>query len=129
MAEQTTDNRQTEVRFFSELPILLWKNEMPYSLRRTRDGAGDVGISSEVLIPVFSTDNTSELIVCEVSDSPRPQVGGIMRVGSLFARSFSAQDYWQTTIITEILEDTSDEEGNEYVRFRTGNSEYEWKRF
>ena len=102
---------------------------MPYSLRRTRDGAGDVGISSEVLIPVFSTDNTSELIVCEVSDSPRPQVGGIMRVGSLFARSFSAQDYWQTTIITEILEDTSDEEGNEYVRFRTGNSEYEWKRF
>ncbi len=37
-------------------------------------------------------------------------------------RTYSSQDYWTTTPVTEILEDT-----NEFVRFKTRNSEYEWK--
>ncbi len=41
-----------------------------------------------------------------------------------YSRSFVAQDYWQTTYVTEILEDTPD-----MMRFRTGNSEYVWKKF
>ena len=57
-----------------------------------------------------------------------------MIVGSPYARSYSAQDWWQTTIITEILEERTEEGGIEYVRFRTGNfktgnSEYEWRKF
>jgi hypothetical protein len=38
------------------------------------------------------------------------------------------QDYWQTTFITEILEDRNEEDGTHYIRFKTGNSEYEWTR-
>jgi hypothetical protein len=51
----------------------------------------------------------------------RPRVGVAMRVGSHYARTYDAQDWWQTTLITEILE-----ESDEVVRFRTGNSVYEW---
>jgi hypothetical protein len=58
----------------------------------------------------------------------RPQVGYVMRVGSVYARSFSPQDWWQTTVITEILEDKINEDGSEYVKFRTGNSIYEWRK-
>lgn len=39
------------------------------------------------------------------------------------------QDWWQTTWVTEILEERTEEDGTEYVRFKTGNSEYEWKSF
>ena len=51
-----------------------------------------------------------------------------MRVGSPFGRTFLAQDWWQTTLITEILEERT-EDGREYVRFKTGNSEYEWTQY
>lgn len=54
----------------------------------------------------------------------RPKVGWAVRVGSIVGRTFSGQDWWQTTIITEILEDTPN-----MVRFKTGNSEYVWKVF
>ena len=59
----------------------------------------------------------------------RPQLGASMRVGSITGRTYSAQDWWQTTLITEILEERTEEDGTEYVRFKTGNSEYEWKGF
>ena len=59
----------------------------------------------------------------------RPQIGASMRVGSITGRTYSAQDWWQTTLITEILEERTEEDGTEYVRFKTGNSEYEWKGF
>ena len=59
----------------------------------------------------------------------RPQLGVSMRVGSITGRTYSAQDWWQTTLITEILEERTEEDGTEYVRFKTGNSEYEWKGF
>lgn len=100
---------------------------MPYSLRRTRDGAGDSGQMSQAIFPVFDQD-TGKIVDKEVQENARPQVGAVMVVGSPFARSFSAQDWWQTTLITEILEERN-EDGTEYVRFKTGNSEYEWKSF
>jgi hypothetical protein len=86
-----------------------------YSLRRTRDGAGDSGTMSLLI----RYNENKEL---EHKHNSRPEVGWAMQVGSIYARSYSAQDFWQTTYITEILEDTE-----EYVRFKTGNSEYEWK--
>lgn len=100
---------------------------MPYSLRRTRDGAGDSGQMSLAMIPTFEQD-TGKVMDIEYIDNARPQIGASMRVGSSYARSFSAQDWWQTTLITEILEERIDEDGTEYVRFKTSNSEYEWKK-
>jgi len=101
---------------------------MPYSLRRTRDGAGDSGQMSQAIFPVFDQD-TGKMIDKEIQENARPQIGAAMVVGSYYARSYSAQDWWQTTLITEILEERTEEDGIEYVRFKTGNSEYEWKRF
>lgn len=85
-----------------------------YSLRRESDGAGDSGGMSLALW--FGED-------FEVQEqyNARPKVGVCMRVGSMFARSNQAQDWWQTSTITEILE-----ENDHYVRFRTSNSIYEW---
>lgn len=100
---------------------------MTYSLRRTRDGAGDSGPMSDLVIPTYDVD-TGKIIGKETKHNARPEVGGAMVVGSPYARSFSTQDWWQTTIITEILEERKTEEG-EYVRFKTGNSEYEWEYF
>jgi hypothetical protein len=54
--------------------------------------------------------------------SRRPTIGCSMMVGSVTARSYSTQDYWLTTEVLEILEDTEDE-----VRFRTKNSIYIWR--
>lgn len=48
-----------------------------------------------------------------------PIVGCSLLVGSLTARSYSHQDYWLTTKVTEILEKT-----DEYVLFKTLNSTY-----
>ena len=48
-----------------------------------------------------------------------PIVGCSLLVGSITARSYSSQDYWLTTTITEILEETSD-----YILFKTENSTY-----
>jgi hypothetical protein len=90
-----------------------------YSLRRESDGAGDSGGMSIA----FTYDDL------ETEENARPRVGVAMRVGSHFARSYNAQDWWQTTLITEILEEKTEEEGVDYVRFRTGNSVYEWRHF
>lgn len=87
-----------------------------YSLRRESDGAGDSGGMSIAL----SYDATGLVI----EDNARPRVGVAMRVGSHFARTYNAQDWWQTTLITEILE-----ESEEVVRFRTSNSVYEWRHY
>jgi hypothetical protein len=79
-------------------------------------------------IPTFDQD-TGEIEDIEYIHEARPQIGASMRVGSISGRSFVAQDWWQTTLITEILEERTEEDGTEYVRFKTGNSEYEWRAF
>jgi hypothetical protein len=90
---------------------------MSYSLRRTRDGAGDSGGMS-MIITLNENGNAISF------DYGRPKIGCVVRVGSIAARSFSAQDYWQTTPVTEILEETEN-----YIHFKTTNSEYEWTEF
>lgn len=86
------------------------------SLRRTRDGVGDDGPMSDIGRINPETNQP------EWKHGERPTVGWVVRVGSPYARSYSAQDWWQTTPVTEILENRES-----YVRFKTGNSEYEWK--
>lgn len=97
---------------------------MRYSLVRERDGAGDSGSMSLAITPNGGQDGGHLY-----EDNQRPKVGVVMRVGSPYGRSYSGQDYWQTTAITEILEDRVDENGFEYVKFKTGNSIYEWTTF
>jgi hypothetical protein len=84
-----------------------------YNLRRESDGAGDSGGMSTALWL-----DGSEV---KFAYNARPVVGVAMRVGALGARTYNPQDWWQTSLITEILEETEN-----YVRFRTGNSIYEW---
>jgi hypothetical protein len=60
----------------------------------------------------------------EIVDS-QPVVGCSLLVGSVTARTYSAQDYWLTTVVTEIIEERKNEDGYlEFVRFKTLNSEY-----
>ena len=101
---------------------------MTYSLRRTRDGSGDSGGMSLAQIPTFDQE-TGKMLDVEQIHNARPQLGASMRVGSIYGRTYAAQDWWQTTLITEILEERTEEDGTEYVRFKTSNSEYEWKGF
>jgi hypothetical protein len=82
-------------------------------LRRLSDGAGDSGARVEAIR--WNEDGTFKEI-----EGHRPIVGCSLLVGSVTARSYSNQDYWLTTKVTEILEERED-----YIRFKTGNSEYE----
>jgi hypothetical protein len=79
-----------------------------YKLKRTRDGAGQVGRYSNAIR--WNEDDTFKEV-----DGDRPKVGCSMLVFQ------SMMSDWLTTVVTEILEDTPN-----YVRFKTKNSEYEW---
>jgi hypothetical protein len=82
---------------------------------------------SDAVTPIW--DVNGKLVDKIIEQNGRPKVGAAMIVGSPYARTYSRQDWWQTTPITEILEERIEEDGTEYVRFKTGNSEYEWKKF
>lgn len=84
------------------------------TLRRIKDGAGDSGSRSEAI--KWKEDGKFDKVV-----SNRPTIGCSMLVGSVTARSYSNKDYWLTTEVTEIIEERDD-----YVKFKTGNSIYEW---
>jgi len=84
-----------------------------YSLTRKSDGAGYSGGMS---ITFLAGDNTVER-----KHDARPEVGRQIRVGSLYARTMQWQDWWQTSPVLEILEDTPGK-----VVFRTHNSVYTW---
>jgi len=85
-------------------------------LIRESDGEGESGARSEAI--QWNEDGTFDKVI-----SNRPVVGCSMLVGSVTARSYSTQDYWLTTKVTEILEE-KEENGILYVRFKTGNSIY-----
>jgi len=87
-------------------------------LRRTSDRAGDSGSRSEAI--AWNENGSFKEIV-----GRRPAIGCSMLVGSVTARSYSRQDYWLTTPVTEILEEITNEDCD-YVKFSTGNSIYEW---
>ena len=75
----------------------------------------DGGARSEAI--AWNDDGTFKEIV-----SHRPTIGCSMLVGSVTARTYQHQDYWLTTEVLEILEDTED-----VVVFKTKNSVYEWR--
>ena len=94
------------------------------SLKRLSDGAGDSGGSS---IAFKIVDGKMEVV------GNYPIVGAFMQVGAMTARTYSAQDFWRTNEVTEILEDKMvklegcDEEVRT-VKFMTkSGSIYEWK--
>lgn len=91
-----------------------------YSLVRDKDGAGDSGPMCQIL------DAESGM---PVHNADYPMVGFGVRVGSPYGRTYSAQDYWQTTPITEITEESVNDEGFWTVKFKTKNSSYIWKEF
>jgi hypothetical protein len=88
---------------------------MRYRLTRLRDGAGDSGPMSQTI----EWDDDEKATICE---NARPKIGASMIVGSYMA-SYLWQDWWMTTPVTEIIEETEN-----YCRFKTQNSEYEWTR-
>jgi hypothetical protein len=88
------------------------------SLRRLSDGAGDIGGSSLALKEI---NGKLEVVGHE------PVVGVYMRVGSIGARTYSQQDWWQTNEITEIIEERKFDKEH-YVKFKTkSGSIYEWR--
>jgi hypothetical protein len=90
---------------------------MTYSLERIEpaDHAGDSGPMSNA---VWLDENDQ----AQSDPDARPRVGAAIQVGSFYARSFQRQDWWRTSIITEILEDEEDK-----VIFKTRNSKYLWQ--
>jgi hypothetical protein len=63
----------------------------------------------------WNEDRTFKGVIANV-----PTIGCSLLVGSVTARSYSDQDYWLTTKVTEILE-----ESKAGYKFKTENSIYE----
>ena len=98
--------------------MLLEKQFIMAVLRRTTDGAGDEG-SMMLAIGYNSKTGYPEQI-----PTKKPIIGYKLMVGSVTARTYSDQDWWLTSFVTEIFEEKPD--GNRmYYRFKTNNSEYE----
>lgn len=91
---------------------------MSFHLVRITDGAGDMGGSSQSI--AWNEDRTFKEVTGHY-----PTVGESMKVGSVTARSYSRTDWWMTTIVTKILEEIKNDTVT-YVKFKTGNSIYEW---
>ncbi len=91
-----------------------------YSLVRDSDNAGDSGPMCQILDAESYTPIEGETY---------PRVGCGVRVGSYIARTYSMQDWWQTSPVTEILEETVDENGLRTCRFKTRSSTYKWIEF
>ena len=95
-----------------------------FSLTRMQpdDGAGDGGAMCSKLRYNEATDTVDEL-PCDY-----PELGWCIKVGSPYARTFGGQDWWRTSPVTEIIEESEDEESI-LVSFKTGNSTYNWRKF
>ena len=89
---------------------------MPYHLWKVGDPCtGDSGGMSMAL-----WDEGEQV---KTENDARPQVGKVIRVGSIYARSYQQQDWWQTSEIKEILEESQDR-----VKFLTNSgSTYVWE--
>lgn len=91
-----------------------------YSLYREDGLVGDNGPMCEIL----DAENYQP-----IPDVTYPRVGCGVRVGSPYGRSYSSQDWWQTSPVTEILQETIDDEGHRTMKFKTRSSTYIWKEF
>lgn len=89
---------------------------MAYSLYR-EDRAGDSGPMSNIF---RKNPETGEL-----EQKPgRPTIGWGIQVGSPFGRTYSSQDWWATTPVTEIVSETEDET---IFKTRSGST-YTWRK-
>lgn len=88
------------------------------SIRRDRDGEGDSGTMFNCIDP-----KTGKTVVYD-----EIRVGHIVQCGASYGRSYSAQDWWMTTPVTEILGVSEESRKNgskvQVIKFRTGNSLY-----
>ena len=91
-----------------------------YSLVRERDGAGDSGPMCQILDPESYQP---------IPDEDYPKVGCGVRVGSHYGRTYAMQDWWQTSPVIEILEESINDQGYWTVKFKTRSSIYTWKEF
>ena len=100
-------------------------NQMPTLIKIHEDGREEFKEQGQRIEAIaWNEDRTFK----EIVDS-KPVVGCSLLVGSVTARSYSSQDYWLTTKVTEIIEEKKDAEGYyELVRFKTENSVYELRR-
>lgn len=90
-----------------------------YSLRREKDDAGDFG---DMCMSAYLENDSNKIIY---SHDARPEVGATLRVGTMYTGTMKWENWWQTSIITEIIEESENE-----VKFRTtSGSDYIWKRF
>jgi hypothetical protein len=78
------------------------------------DYSGDSG-------PRFLSLKETEEGLKRLGESGEVHVGCHIQCGSINGRSYSSQDYWTTTKVTEIIEAAED---NSWVRFKTKNSTY-----
>ena len=85
-------------------------------LRRVSDGKGDEGSRVEAI--KRNKDGSYEVV------DNKPVIGCALLVGSVTARSYSSQDYWLTTEITEIIEEKEHIHGY-YMKFKTRTSVYD----
>lgn len=90
-----------------------------YALKRDSDGVGDSGPS---LVSIGWDEKTDKAVY----NRNEIVVGCLVECGSITARSYSAQDYWRTSVVTEIL---SVNEDKSEVKFKTRNSVYTCKAF
>jgi len=96
---------------------------MTYSLKRIK-GSSEEGDSGQMSLAIWTDGNEVRF-----EHNSAPRVGVCIRVGSNYARTYSGQDWWQTSYITEIVNDSIDETGNREIIFKTKNSVYQWKEF
>lgn len=96
-----------------------------YAIREDKTPISYKGDSGNMSMALWQ-DETGEI---HTENSAKPRVGVAMRVGSIYARSFSHQDWWQTTLIVDIVEEWTDDENNINIIFNTKNSTYHWKEF
>lgn len=89
---------------------------MVYSLVKV--GSPSIGDSGSMSVTLWNENGE-----IKEEHNSRPVVGRVIRVGSYMSRSYSRQDWWQTSLINEILEDKEN-----YVKFVTNNSTYEWRK-
>ncbi len=87
---------------------------MPRLYKQTQPHVGDSGAMS---LQVYVENGERKY------EPGRPVVGRAIRVGSLNGRSYSNQDWWQTSLVEEILEESEDR-----TVFRTySGSVYVWE--
>lgn len=88
---------------------------MMYTLKRLSDGHGSSGPAS-----VGIRDVEGSLVF---EGHCRPAEGLWMRVGTPNSTSFEDHDWWQTSKVREVLEESRDS-----VRFKTAFDEYLWEK-